>query len=351
MRHIRRWFEPNDASVPHGLRPSRTLVSYVREAAERDPGRPALLFEGNRLSYSELDQLSDAFAAGLFTMGVKWGDRVVSVLPSCPQLIVAALGTWKSGAIAAPLDPALTQVELEGLLPTIRASVAVGLTQCYPTLKKALEPSRSTPVITTNIKEYMPPRQRVMFSSPDESADDDHACIEPGDATFQELLAEHANESLPSLTATARDAAVIVVGRTSRGNPTLEVGHHSALVAAGLHMRHWLASVAGRHPLIMLCLPLHQARGMGVLSTSLVFGDSLAFVPDPSDAEKLVHVIADIHPTFVYGSSNVFAEMLRQLRHRRVDLASVEVCISCDPLSAHTRTELVRATGGHVVDD
>ena len=66
------WLEHYDRGVPRTLEPypNRTLLSYVREASARRPDHPALLFKGNRISYGELERLSDCFAAALVSLGV-----------------------------------------------------------------------------------------------------------------------------------------------------------------------------------------------------------------------------------------------------------------------------------------
>lgn len=65
------WLRNYDEGVPVSLHPypDRTLVDYLRENAERWPGRPALLFKGATISYGDLDKWSDRFAAGLGSLG------------------------------------------------------------------------------------------------------------------------------------------------------------------------------------------------------------------------------------------------------------------------------------------
>src|SRR3989304_2216272 len=59
------WLAHYDSDVPQTLEPypNRTLVDYLTEAAQTDPDAPALLFKGARLSFAELDRLSDACAS------------------------------------------------------------------------------------------------------------------------------------------------------------------------------------------------------------------------------------------------------------------------------------------------
>src|SRR5882672_5886472 len=115
--------------------PQRTLLEYVSEWAARDPSHPAILFKGSILSYTQLEQLSNACAAAFAALGIARSDRVALLLPNCPQFVVAELGAWKLGAIVAPLNPTYTEHELEGPLREHGIETIVLLTRFYSRVK------------------------------------------------------------------------------------------------------------------------------------------------------------------------------------------------------------------------
>ena len=84
MAEIRPWLAHYDPDVPPTLEPypERTLLDYTSESARTHPDRPALLFKGHRVTYAELEQQSDAFAAALVARNVVPGDRVALCLPN-----------------------------------------------------------------------------------------------------------------------------------------------------------------------------------------------------------------------------------------------------------------------------
>jgi acyl-coenzyme A synthetase/AMP-(fatty) acid ligase len=68
----------------------------------------ALIYESaaghtSRLTYAELFDHSRRFAAVLRSLGVSKGDRVATLLPKGPELLIAMLATWRLGAILVPL--------------------------------------------------------------------------------------------------------------------------------------------------------------------------------------------------------------------------------------------------------
>jgi amino acid adenylation domain-containing protein len=81
--------------------------------AARTPDALAVVSEGERLNYRELDQRSNQLAHHLRALGIG-PDAVVGVsLPRSPALIVALLGILKAGGAYLPLDPNDPAVRLQ----------------------------------------------------------------------------------------------------------------------------------------------------------------------------------------------------------------------------------------------
>lgn len=83
------------------------IANLLCERHADDPRRLALREDAagqeEQLTYRELADLSARFATRLSTAGVGRGDRVATLLPKCPELLVAALGIWRLGAVHVPL--------------------------------------------------------------------------------------------------------------------------------------------------------------------------------------------------------------------------------------------------------
>ena len=87
------------------------LFEFLRSSARQWPERNAIIFGGMELTYAELDNLSDRFAAALAEMGVEKGDRVAIHLPNCPQFAIGFFGLLKAGAVFVPVSPMLSERE------------------------------------------------------------------------------------------------------------------------------------------------------------------------------------------------------------------------------------------------
>ncbi len=81
------------------------LHQLLTESAKRNPDGIAVDGGESKLTYSELDVLSNQIAHQLRADGVCNGDRVGVFLPKSPQTVAALLGILKAGAAYVPVDP------------------------------------------------------------------------------------------------------------------------------------------------------------------------------------------------------------------------------------------------------
>ncbi|MFI0879812.1 amino acid adenylation domain-containing protein [Streptomyces parvus] len=88
------------ADVPYG-----TLPALFEAQVKRTPDDPALLFDGGRVSYRELNERANRLARTLVARGAGPEDVVAVALPRSPEWVVAVLAVLKAGAVYLPVDP------------------------------------------------------------------------------------------------------------------------------------------------------------------------------------------------------------------------------------------------------
>lgn len=353
----RRWHERYDAGVPATMRPypARTVLDYVREAAEQRPAATALLFKGAVVTNGALEAASDAFAAALVRLGVRKGERVALLLPNCPQFLIAEIGAWKAGAVVAPLNPIYTERELEEALARTRPETMVTLTRFYERVKGVQPRTTIRRVIATNIKEHFPPILRLLFTALLERREGDRVTLHPGDYRFTDLLKEHAASQPPRVEVTPEDDALLLMSGGTTGTPKAAVGTHGSFVAAGVQIRAWLASIFPEwDATIMLPLPLFHVFGnAGVQAIALLGHNPLSLIPNPRDIKDVVRTIRHVRPTIFAAVPSLFAALLEHpdVRSGRADFSSIKGCFSgASPLLADTKERFEHYTGGVLIE-
>ena len=135
------WFAKYEKGVPKTIEvPDKPLYDLVTESAKRFPNNvaarmvlrylPLGLAIQSRLSYSDLDSLTDRFAAALQELGIKQGDRVAIMLPNTPQTLIAYFGILKAGATVVNINPTYPAPEIKHVLADCGATAIVLLSGC-----------------------------------------------------------------------------------------------------------------------------------------------------------------------------------------------------------------------------
>jgi crotonobetaine/carnitine-CoA ligase len=84
----------------------RTVQTVLADKAERIGALPFLHWNGRTFSYQDLDDLTNRYANGFATLGIRKGDHVALMLDNSPEFLWALWGLGKLGAVAVPLNTA-----------------------------------------------------------------------------------------------------------------------------------------------------------------------------------------------------------------------------------------------------
>ncbi|MFJ2768447.1 non-ribosomal peptide synthase/polyketide synthase [Streptomyces sp. NPDC087300] len=106
VRHqvVEEW---NATGAQAGPTAARTLIAAFEEQVRRTPDATALVFEGETLSYGELNGRANRLAHHLIARGAGPEQLVALRLPRSFDLLTAVYGVLKTGAAYLPLDPDL----------------------------------------------------------------------------------------------------------------------------------------------------------------------------------------------------------------------------------------------------
>lgn len=88
-------------------------------------GQPALVYQGQQITYGELVEWIDAYARLFQELGVRPGERVAICSPNCPEFIYSYLGALQAGAIVVPLNLMLTREEIAFIIRDAGCSTMV----------------------------------------------------------------------------------------------------------------------------------------------------------------------------------------------------------------------------------
>ena len=309
----RPWFKSYDPGVPRTLQPypERTLMDVMAETVRERPGHTAMIFKGNRMTYAEMERLTNAFAAALLELGVQKGERVALVMPNCPQTVIGQIGAWKAGAIVAPMNPLYTERELEYSLVEIGAETVLVMTPFYAKIKAVQSRTQVKRVIVTNIKEHLSPVMRVLFTLAMEKKQGHRVAVRPGDHLLAALLRKHAGAARPATLPGPQDPAILLFSGGTTGTPKAALGTHQALLQTAMQLQAYARSVLDDwNDTLTWVMPAFHVYGNMALNTALVARWPLAIVPNPRDIDDLVATIRKVRPACLHGVPTLFIALL-----------------------------------------
>jgi fatty-acyl-CoA synthase len=119
--------EENLGSRSYARGPSRPLLDLtigdlLHRAAQRFPDRLAIasLHQGRRLTWAELSAAADRVARGLWSLGIRRGDRVGLWSTNCIEWVMMHMGCARAGAALVNVNPAYRSHELSFTLTRSR---------------------------------------------------------------------------------------------------------------------------------------------------------------------------------------------------------------------------------------
>ncbi|MFF7262582.1 amino acid adenylation domain-containing protein [Streptomyces sp. NPDC008159] len=119
-----------------------TLAGAFAEQVARTPDATAVVFEGEKLTYAELDARAAALAARLRARGARAGGFVAVAVPRSAELMVALLGVLKSGAAYLPVDLDYPPDRVAHMLSDSGATAVITLSATAARLPQPSRPHR-----------------------------------------------------------------------------------------------------------------------------------------------------------------------------------------------------------------
>ncbi|HVU04579.1 MAG TPA: long-chain fatty acid--CoA ligase [Polyangiaceae bacterium] len=256
-----------------------------------------LVFEGKTYTNRELHERSTRLATALGRLGLVPGDKVVVLLPNCPEVLITFPAVWRAGMTAIPVLFLLEAHELRYILENSEARAIVTSPELLHKVESALaELGRQVEVIV---------------AGPD---------APPAYHGFDALVAgsEPLAEAVPR---EKTDLATLLYTSGTTGKPKGVMQTHGNLHANA--MNAWnTATNRERNETTLLVLPLAHTFGLSVVISGYLFGGK-AVLMRWFDPEGALALIQEHRVKGMAGVPTMFVYMLAHPNASRYDTSSV----------------------------
>ncbi len=348
----RPWYQSYADGVPHDIDiPDQPLTAFLADSVRRFGDHTAINFYGNRISYTQLDELTTRFANALGGLGVKAGDRVAIMLPNVPHAVIAYYGALKAGAVVVQTNPLYMTEELDFQVKDSGATVLVTLDIFRERVTPMMAGSPLNAVIYCGVRDYLPTLLRWLYPL---KARKDGMWVSfdkhPPDYDFLKLV-QNAGTDTPAVKPEGDDVALLQYTGGTSGVPKGVILTHKNLVANTMQCHQWIPDVQDGAERIMAVLPFFHVYGMTTcMNLAILTGAELILLPKFHPLEVL-KTIAKYKPTLFPGIQAMYLAIGNHPDAGKHDLSSIRACISgAGPLQADVQERFEQLTSATVVE-
>lgn len=336
-----------------------SLPQMLEQTAKRFPQQTALIYFGNRITYSQLLDHVNRCAAGLQALGVRKGDRVALMLPNCPQFVIAYFGALRAGAIVTATSPIYTAREAGHQWHDSGAETIIIERRLQHVVQNARAnlPQLKT-VIVTGLREYFPKKfsklcrgltSKLKVQNLKSRSARASRGAELAQRTWSDLLGA-APFPHPVSVKPADIACLQYTGGTT-GTSKGAMLTHANLVINAHQSRELLYGSDERPDLMVAALPLFHIYAMNcVMISSIISGGAFIILPR-FELHATLNIIRKYRPTIFHGVPTMYVAFNNAPKVERYGFHSLQLCTSGGaPLPVEVRERFEALTGGRLLE-
>ena len=270
------------------------LVSdFLKDSARTYPEKVAVVFEGRRETYAQLNDKANQLARTLIDHGLCRGDRVAVYMDNSLGAVISVFGILKAGGVLSVLNPAIKVDKLTYILRDSSATMLISDAKHVPVAVQAIRdaPSLSTMIIDGECK-MCDSRPGVSLLSMDDTL-------------------KYQPTSPPAHQTIDLDLAAIIYTSGSTGSPKGVMATHLNIVSAASSITQYLENTAS--DVILNTLPLSFDYGLYQLLMAFKVGATLVLEKSFTFPYRVVDLMLRERVTGFPGVPTIFA-LLLQLR-------------------------------------
>ena len=349
------WIKYYGSTPAHIEYPRVTMYEMIARAAKKWPSNTAYIFQGRQTSFSDFLGRIDAAAKGLYSMGIRKGDRVTICMANTPQAVDCFYALNRIGAIPNMIHPLSAANEIAFYLNVSRSKAILTLAQFYGKVTSIQDKlDQPVEILIARIADELPAPLNLLFPMT-AGGKADKKPRGTGYTLWTDMVSAGKNTQLPPLNGKFDECgAILYSGGTTGTNKGIML---SNLNFNALGLQTIAASgfdrIVGMKMLSIM--PVFHGFGLGIgIHTALIGGATCILVPQFS-----VQIYADVlkkqKPNIIPGVPTLFEALLRADGLQGLDLSflkgifaggdslSVELKKKVDDfLKAHNCSEQIR---------
>jgi len=284
------------------------LVNYFldRNLDEGRGEKTAVFYRDEKISYAEVARRTNQAANLLVSLGLRIEERVLNIIPDCPEFAYFWFGEIKAGGIAASVNTILTEEDYDYYLNYTRAAFCVVHPSAWEKVKNVYKNARFLKGIIF-LGELHDPKNKI-FS--------------------YDKMRDECSTSFATAPTTEDDMAVwlFTSGTTGKAKAAMHF-HHDFVFNTENYAKKVLQIRESDVTASVPKLFFGYATGTNLMFPFAV-GASTVLFDERSTPEKLFEVIEKYRPTIITNVPTMINAMLQHPDQAKFDLSSVRLVLS-----------------------
>jgi len=292
----------------------QSVIEIFEESVSRFSDRPAFHNMGTTLTYKELNQKAEEFAAYLQKkLGLQHGDRLAVMMPNLLQYPIAVFGAMKAGLTIINVNPLYTARELKHQLTDANADAILIVANFAHTLEEIIKETPVKHVIVTQLGDGLSGLKSWLVSFVVKYVKKMVPAYHlPGAIPFKQVMREGAQLSLDRVELTQNDIAFLQYTGGTTGVAKGAVLTHRNMVANIMQAAGWLTNLLNEgEEVIITALPLYHI--FSLTANCMVFtkaGGLNVLITNPRDMPGFVKELSKHKFTAITGVNTLFNGLL-----------------------------------------
>ncbi len=324
------WLRNYPAGVPANIDPDQyeNLLEFVSETLKKFKDKTAFENFGKRMTFGEVDRLSDSFAGYLQMRGLKPDDKIALMMPNLLQYPIALFGAMKAGLVIVNTNPLYTPREMKHQFTDSHVKAIVIAENFASNLEKIIGDTSIDLVIKTSIGELLGLKGKLINFVLKRIQKKVPAYNIANAVSFNTALKEGSKFQLSSF---ENGPQRVIVHQYTGGTTGVSKGAmltNRNLVANMLQMKVWFGSTLAADDVVLCPLPLYHIFAFSVnLLAIMDYGAMSVLVTNPRDLDKLVGEFKKNKIAALTGVNTLFNALNNHEEFRKLDFSGLKAAM------------------------